>query len=152
MSGRKKKGNKQKSDAKVPEANLVNNIKGHLSSTSLTSNDTPLKRNKDNSILSPNVFELLDSYENDSDKAPPRTSNLHSISDDVDVDASELLLNRLPKSVDQLTRKVDTYHVQGRDIEQRLTACEVRAMSGIDVKLDINNALHTHTTPSMMST
>ena len=104
------------------------------SNSSSASNETPLKRAKD--ILSPNVFELLDGYD---DTCTKQTLIENKMAEDTCSDTT-LLLNRVLQNINTLANKVDSYHVQAKDSNTRLSAIE-SAFSGIDVKLDINNKL-----------
>ena len=106
------------------------------SHSSIASTETPLKRQKDcESIRSPTIFEILDNY-----NIPHTMTNRGDTSFDVDVDDATLLLNRVLNNIDNISKRLDTYHVKVKDVDSRLSDVEC-TFNSIDVKLDINNKL-----------
>ena len=109
------------------------------SNTSQGSTETPYKRNKNNSVIgSPYFFEFLDQYP---DMPHSRRSNDRDHENILNSeDDSILLITRVLKNIDNLEKKLDSYHVKVKNVDTRI--CDVEsAFSSVDVKLDINHKL-----------
>lgn len=76
--------------------------------------DAPNKRTKDNEIFSPNAFEVLDGYDSDNlirNTTGATSHNTHVMKDD-EVSDEDLILNRILKSIGNLTNRLDNYYVE----------------------------------------